>query len=135
MCGKFPALFALLLLVPLAFAQQIHPQPAAGSPQVSGNCAFTFSSGTGHGATQYCVTAAGNIAQFAMTGLNGIPSEMFSGVAPASEGYGVCDTSTLKSYYDYNRADSGNWNPPTSVSTPKSVTITRTTADGIWKIV
>jgi hypothetical protein len=127
-------LLALLVLVPLAFAQRIHHQAAVGSQPETGNCAFTFSSGSGHGATQYCVTANGNIAQFTMTGLNLVPSEMFSGVAPASEGYGICDASTLTSYYDYSRADSGNWNASTSVSTAKSVTVTRTTADGIWKI-
>jgi hypothetical protein len=124
-----------LILVPLTFAQAGHHQAAVGSQPASENCAFTFSSGSGHGATQYCVTANGNIAQFTMTGLNGLPSEMFSGVAPASEGYGVCDTSTLTSYYDYARNDSGNWNSATSTSTPKSVTVTRTTADGVWKIV
>ncbi len=128
-------LLALLVLVPLAFAQQIHHQPAVGSQPETGNCAFTFSSGSGHGATQYCVTANGNIAQFAMTGLNLIPSEMFSGVAPASEGYGICDTNTLTSYYDYSRADSGNWNTAAVTSTAKSVTVTRTTADGVWRIV
>jgi hypothetical protein len=42
---------------------------------------------------------------------------------------------TLTSYYDYSRADSGNWGTATATSTAKSVTVTRTTADGIWKIV
>jgi hypothetical protein len=74
MSKKTAMLLALLVLLTRAFAQQIH-QPPAGSQTESVNCAFTFSSGSGHGATQYCVTANGNIAQFTMTGLNLLPSE------------------------------------------------------------
>lgn len=135
MCKKLALLVVAVVLIPLAFAQNNSKQSKGASRAADEKCAFTFSSGAGHGATQFCVTANGNIAQFAMTGLNGLSSEMFSGIAPASEGYGVCDTHTLTNYYDYAKGDSGNWNPATATSTPKSVTITRTSADGNWKIV
>lgn len=124
--------FVLFILPTFAFAQA---QPEHASKPADVNCAFTFSSGIEHGVTQYCVTANGNIAQFSVGTASGIPTEMFSGVAPASEGYGICDILTLKNYYDYARNDSGNWNPATVVAGTNSVTITRTTTDGIWKLV
>ena len=110
---------------------------AAANAPASETCAFTFSSGSGHGATQYCVTANGNIVQFSVVSGNGLPSEFLNATGPATEGYGLCDTSTrpFTAYWDYASGDSGNWNTATAVSTPTSVTITRTTADGVWKIV
>ena len=136
MRNKLAFLFVVLALSPLTFAQQNQRQSAAGGAQLaSESCAFTFKSGSKHGGTQFCVTANGNIAQFSAVGGNGLPSEMLSGFAPATEGYGVCDVNTVTSYWDYASNDSGNWNPPTAVSTAKSVTITRTTADGLWKLV
>jgi hypothetical protein len=121
-----------------AIAQTKSPRSAAAdNAAASETCAFTFSSGSGHGVTQYCVTANGNIAQFSVVAGNTLPSEFLKGVAPAIEGYGLCDTSTrpFTAYWDYASGDSGNWNAATSISTPTSVKITRTTADGVWKIV
>ena len=132
---------AVVLLIALSLSSLAFPQSNqrksnnGGLSPTSETCAFTFSSGRGHGGTQYCVTANGNIAQFSAVGGNGLPSEMLSGHAPAMEGYGICDVRTLTSYWDYAQNDSGNWNAATAVSTDKSVTITRTTADGVWKLV
>ena len=126
------------LFTSLAVAQTKTPlSPATTTQPANETCAFTFSSGAGHGATQYCVTANGNITQFSVVAGNGLPSEFLNATGPATEGYGLCDTSTrlFTAYWDYASGDSGNWNAATAVSTPTSVTITRTTADGVWKVV
>ena len=126
------------MIASFAVAQTRSAQSAAATHEpASDKCAFTFSSGSGHGATQYCVTANGNIAQFSVVAGNTLPSEFLKGVAPAIEGYGLCDTSTrpFTAYWDYASGDSGNWNVATAVSAPASVKVTRTTADGVWQIV
>lgn len=128
-------LVSVLLLGAMATAQQEQHQSSSNSQPATESCAFTFTTGTGHGLTQYCVTANGNIAQFSAVGDNGLSLEMISGVNPASEGYGICDTTNLTQYFDYADSDSGNWNPATSTSSVNSVTITRTTTDGVWKLV
>lgn len=129
-------LATLLIFSSLGFAQQSSQKinPANGMQPATENCAFNFSSGSGLGLTKFCVTANGNIAQFAAMGLNGLLAEMLDGVAPAIEGYGLCDTKTLTPYFDYASSDSGNWGTATAVATANSVTITRTTADGVWKL-
>jgi hypothetical protein len=124
-----------LLLCSLAFGQARKPNEA--SPQLhpaSDTCAFNFTTGTGHGHTQYCVTANGNIAEFGVTGDSGLLLEMLNGLGPASEGYGLCNIDSLASYWDYAIADSGNWNASTAVSGTNSVIVTRTTSDGAWKL-
>jgi hypothetical protein len=130
-------ILALLLLSTLTFAQQnksTHASAASLQPG-TGTCAYTFTTGTGHGVTKYCVTANGNIAQFSAMGDSGLPQEMLNGVTAASEGYGVCDTGTLTSYFDYSSSATTNWSAATAVSSANSVTITRTTSDGVWKLV
>jgi hypothetical protein len=136
--GKLASVVLAVLISAFAVAQTRSAQSGAGSTRpASDTCAFTFASGSGHGVTQYCVTANGNIAQYSVVSGNGLTSEFLNGVAPATEGYGLCDTSTrpFTGYWDYASGDSGNWNAATAVSTPTSVRITRTTADGVWKIV
>jgi hypothetical protein len=130
-------LVAVVVLSLLAFAQQPNQQQSAAKrvQPADETCAFTFTSGTGHGLTQYCVTANGNIAQFSAVGGNGVPVEFLNALAPAIEGYGICDAIGFVPYFDYASNDSGNWNPATSVSTANSVTVTRTTGDNIWKLV
>lgn len=131
-------LIALLGLSSLAVAQQNSTESGATAVlPASETCAFTFTSGSGHGLTQYCVTANGNIAQFSAVGGNGLPSEFLNGFRPAIEGYGICDTTSapFHAYWDYAANDSGNWNAATATSTATSVTVTRTTADGVWKLV
>jgi hypothetical protein len=124
-----------LFLCSLAFGQQRKlNQPSAQLQPASETCAFTFTTGIGHGHTQYCVTANGNIAEFGVTGDNGLLQEMLNGLGPASEGYGLCSVDTLSSYWDYAKSDSGNWNASTAVTGTNSVAITRTTSDGAWKL-
>ena len=136
MCKKLAFLFVVLTLSSLTFAQQNQRQSAAGGAQLaSETCAFTFTSGAGHGVTQYCVTANGNIAQFSAVGGNGLPQEFLNGVEPAIEGYGLCDVNSLTPYWDYAQTASNNWNTATAVATANSVKITRTTADGVWQLV
>jgi len=128
---------AVLIFSTLLFAQP-HPNlnTTAGVHPPDSSCAFTFVSGTGHGLTQYCVTGNGNIAQFSAVGGNGLPTEFLSTFGPAIEGYGLCAANALIPYWDYAQNDSGNWNTATAVLTnPNTVVITRTTADGVWKLV
>lgn len=105
---------------------------AAEAPETT-TCAFTFNTGAGLNATQYCVTANGNITQFsAPAGLDHIAG----GVWP-SEGYSLCDftPATPVAYYDYATNDSGNWGSSTVLSSSASaVKFVRTTSDGIWQI-
>ena len=131
------ASFAFAVVISSFAIAQARTAPSGTNRPATEACAFTFSSGTGRGLTQYCVTANGNIAQFSVVSGNGLTSEFLNGVASATEGYGLCDTATrpFTAYWDYASGDSGNWNAATAVSTPTSVKITRTTADGVWKIV
>jgi hypothetical protein len=124
-----------VLLCSLAFAQQRPLNSAAQGQSASETCAFNFTTGAKHGHTQYCVTANGNIAEFGVTGDSGLLMEMLNGVAPASEGYGICNVDSLTSYWDYANSDSGNWGTATAVAGTNSVTITRTTADHAWRLV
>jgi hypothetical protein len=95
-------------------------------------CVYTFSSGAGLNATQFCVTANGNITQFS----NPAGNDHIAGTWP-SEGYAICDftPATPLGYYDYATNESGNWLAPTLVSlTPTAVKLSRVTNDGIWQI-
>lgn len=114
------------------------PNPSgAGQQPPLETCAFTFTTGSGHGLTQYCVTDNGNIAQFSAVGGNTLSYEFLNGTGPATEGYGLCDTTQppFGAYWDFASGDSGNWNAASAVQTGNTVTVTRTTADGIWKLV
>src|SRR5262249_8234925 len=57
-------------------------------------------------------------------------------LAPAGEGYGLCNFDTSTQYFDYaGYGDSGNWQASTTVSsTITSVKIARTTTDGIFTL-
>jgi len=93
-------------------------------------CKATFSSGAGHWATQLCVTLNGNIPVFILdneTLFNTNSAEDF-------EGYGICDATANKSYYDWAGYDSGGWNPSKFVQNGNTITVTRTTADGNWQL-
>ena len=132
------SLLAVLGFSCVAIAQQNPTESGTASVQpASETCAFTFSSGTGHGVTQYCVTENGNIAQFSAVGGNGLPWEFLNGVNPAIEGYGLCDTTSapLKAYWDYAANAGGNWKAATATANDTTVTVTRTTADGVWQLV
>jgi hypothetical protein len=127
-------LFAVVLtLSSMTLAQRKTQREALDEqPSAVGNatatCEVTFSSGTGTNATQFCVTANGNIAQFSVDGL-----EMIA-VGAIGEGYALCDVSSSIAYYDYAYEDSGNWGSPTFSQSGNIVTITRLTSDGIWQL-
>lgn len=122
-------LTAVLTVSSFALAQQDSrqgPQAATVSPNATTTCAATFTSGTGHNTTQYCVTKNGNITQFSRNG------DEYLQVGDVSEGYGICDGNTR--YFDYAFNDSGNLGPATFTSTATKAVSIRTTSDGIWQI-
>jgi hypothetical protein len=109
-------------------AQQKMMAEALAHPDATTTCSVTFSSGTGLNATKFCVTVNGNITQFSVAG-----QEMIA-VGVIGEGYGICDTTTEVSYYDYAYNESGNWGAPTFIHNGNVVTVTRLTSDGIWSL-
>jgi hypothetical protein len=106
------------------------PKSDAVNPNATQTCTYTFTSGSGATYLQFCVTVNGNIVEF--NSPQGVEQLNQGG---ALEGYGICDVSTSIGYYDYAYADSGNWNPPTTVThTATEVKIERTTSDGAWTL-
>jgi hypothetical protein len=113
----------------LAVAQQkSRQQQSIDPPGAVAGCAVTYTSGTGHNLTQYCVTTNGNIVQFSRGG------DEYISVGSFLEGYGLCDESANVSYYDYAGAVSDNWLSANFSHTAKKATSTRVTSDGIWEI-
>lgn len=131
---KRTAVLVLLLAVSsLALAQEGNRAALASAPSTIA-CAYTFSSGTGVNATQYCVTANGNITQFSNPAGNDF---IANGANWNSEGYAICDFAPASpvAYYDYATNESGNWLPTTLVSsTTTAVKLQRVTSDGIWQV-
>ena len=121
---------AILTLSTFALAQKVSQHQAYASKEApaTATCAATFTSGSGHNLTQYCVTVNGNITQFSRGG------DEYIAVEVVSEGYGVCDTTTSTRYSDYASSDTGNWLSPTFSFTPTQAVSTRVTSDGIWQI-
>jgi len=115
----------VLTLVSLARAQDKH---LAAKPNSSTNCSFTFGSGSGANATQYCVTNNGNIIQFSR------PSGFEHLSSTQAEGYAVCDLNTNAAYYDYAAGGDSGWGSPTTTSTSTSVQVIRTSTDGVWTL-
>ena len=115
-----------LVLSISAFAQTKTKSKGAMTLSPTRDCFATFNNQS----PNFCVTINGNIEDFTFPA--GF-SQIFT------DGYGVCDlTATATSYYDDGDQDSGNWLDPV-VSEPHGpntfpLTITRTTADGIWTI-
>ena len=101
------------------------------SPDATENCQSTFSSGSLSTLLKFCVTVNGNITQ-----LESPQNIEFISHGGFAEGYGVCDSTGGKSYFDYATNDSGNWNAPvrTQPGGPNTLPlkIVRTTTDGIW---
>lgn len=131
MLNRSVILTAVLTMSSLALAQQNSKQEVGkvtASPLATTTCAATFASGTGHNATQYCVTANGNITQFSRGGDEYIQVDAFS------EGYGICDEGTGTRYFDYALNDSGNLGSATFTSTATQAISTRITSDGAWQI-
>ena len=79
------------------------------------------------------MTANGNITQ-----LESPQNIEFISHGGFAEGYGVCDSTAGKAYFDYATNDSGNWNAPVRTQPGGANTfplkIVRTTADGIWTL-
>src|SRR5206468_2249629 len=80
---------------------------------------------------KYCVTKNGNITQFESPAGN-----EYIALAPAGEGYGLCNFDTATQYFDYaGYGDSANWQAPVTVSSSlTAVKIARTTTDGIFTL-
>jgi hypothetical protein len=96
-------------------------------------CQSTFTSGNGNSYLKFCVTQNGNIATLES------PSS-FNQFYGGAEGYGICNTTPeINGYSDWGRyGDTGNWADPT-ITQPNGpdtfpLTITRTTADGVWTL-
>ncbi|HEX3319490.1 MAG TPA: hypothetical protein VHR84_02195 [Terriglobales bacterium] len=99
------------------------------SPDSVTSCSNSYTSGSGHNLTKYCVTANGNITQFSRGGVE------FLNAGALSEGYGVCDFNSGVQYFDYAFNESGNWNPTSVVSSGStSIKLQRSTSDGIWTL-
>jgi len=127
MSNRLVVVMLALTLCPFALAQQNSGQAAVG-PDSTTTCSVTFTSGSGHNATQFCVTVNGNVIQLSRGG------DEYIQVGGPGEGYGICDLTTGVGYFDYGFNESGNWNPSTLTTTSTKAISTRTTADGIWQI-
>jgi len=107
-------------------------QQSANAEPLTSACSFTFTvAGAQNSFLRYCVTANGNITSFISPAGN---DQIAQGTI--GEGYGICDTSTGTSYFDYaDFGDSGNWGS-TSVLTasPSMIKLARTTLDGAWTL-
>lgn len=121
---------ALLTLSALAFAQQRSQQEAAKDAPDNTDCSYSYSSGSGTNQTKYCLSTNGNIVQFSRPST---AEYIRQGVIV--EGYGVCDVTASRSYFDYASSASSNWGT-TVVSAPKATTrkFVRTTSDGVWEL-
>jgi hypothetical protein len=126
-------LYLLLISSLLVQAQAQAPKRMtveASSTAATTTCQATYSSGTFHWATEFCVTVNGNIPLFYLDNqplFNTTPSLDL-------EGYGICDVTASKSYYDWAAVDSGGWNASKFVQSGNTITVTRTTSDGNWQL-
>jgi len=130
MLNRLVIAMLILTVCTFAVAQQNSGQEAAVGPNSTTTCSATFTFGSGHNLTQFCVTVNGNITQFSRGG------DEYIQVGGVGEGYGICDftASPAVSYFDYAFNESGNWKPSTFTSTAAMATSKRTTADGIWQL-
>jgi len=112
--------------------KKMHPDSVTGNATTT--CTYQFTSGSGTTYLQFCVTVNGNIVEFqSPLGVEQLSPQN----SPAYEGYGICDiTNSDTQYWDYaGNGDSGNWNPPVTLShTATAVKIERTTSDGAWTL-
>jgi hypothetical protein len=95
-------------------------------------CQSTFTSGSGLSYMKFCTTQNGNVAKFES------PST-FNQLHQGGEGYGLCDvTNGNVGYYDWGVYGDSGWQGAT-ITQPNGpstfpLTITRTTADGVWTL-
>ncbi|HWZ84311.1 MAG TPA: hypothetical protein VNW47_16905 [Terriglobales bacterium] len=126
---KPASLIFTVILVISALAQAQTRAGAKGAIKIKPNttdCLATFNNAL----PSFCVTQNGNIENFEFPAGK---SQIFT------EGYGICDeTTTVTSYFDDGRTDSGNWLPAVVTAGGGNnrlpLTITRTTSDGIWTL-
>jgi len=121
-------LFAVFALSTVAWSSE-QRQLATDAPDNT-SCSFLYSSGSGDFFTRYCLSLNGNIVQFdSPAGYEFIDSLI------VSEGYGFCDATALKSYFDYAHTDSGNWGATVmTVPNPTTRKFVRNTSDGLWQL-
>ena len=127
----FAVVFTLssVALAQIKTRQEARTEQSSKVADPAPECAATFTSGTDLTLTQFCVTGAGNIAQFSVDGVEMIADEQIG------EGYGICDETPQARYYDYYYVDSGNWRSTKQITVNGNVvTITRTTSDGLWQL-
>jgi hypothetical protein len=90
--------------------------------------AFVF--GAGVTALNWCVSDHGNLMQLTSpAGFEHIRIGSFV------EGYAICDQTTGAIYYDWGAAESANWGASGIAISGSGATVTRTTADGVWRLV
>jgi hypothetical protein len=121
-----------VFFVMVGCALSSHAQQVEGvAPDNTVTCSFNFTANSGDKLLKFCVTANGNITQLETPAGQELISH-----GTIAEGYGVCNESPATTYFDYaGDGDSGNWNPPTTLSSSAtSVKIARTTSDGIWTL-
>jgi hypothetical protein len=130
-CGLILSVSSLALAQEPVQPNVITKTVAADSTQATQDCQVTYSSGDFyHTGTQFCITVNGNIPQFSVRS-----EPLFAqGGAADLEGYGFCDVTAGKFYYDYAAYDSGGWNASTLEQNGNTVTVTRTTTDGNWQL-
>jgi hypothetical protein len=117
----------VLSLSSLALAQPKQSPPPAGDSATT--CTYTFSSGSGKNATQFCVTATGNITQFSRPA--GVE---YLATGTIGEGYAVCEFPSFTSYTDWAGFGGSGWGPPTLISsTAAAVKISRISTDGVFQ--
>jgi hypothetical protein len=130
MLNKPILLVAMLSISSLLFAQGL-AKPAAANASSTTACSFAYSSGSAPNTTAYCLSVNGNIVQFSRPA----GYEYIENAETIDEGYGICDVTGGKAYYDYASTDSGNWGPTTATfPNASSAKLVRTTNDGLWTL-
>ena len=126
-------LLTLVVLAASALAQK--SQDGQAAPLGSTACQSTFTSGNANGISymKFCTTQNGNVAKFESP-VN------FDQLYQGGEGYGVCDRTNNANvrYYDWGVYGDSGWQASqiTQPNGPNTfpLTITRTTADGVWTL-
>ena len=124
-------LLALVAVGASAMAQNNKKEIQIG-PEGTDVCQSTFTSGKDLSYMKFCTTQNGNVATFES------PST-FNQLHQGGEGYGLCDvTNGNVGYYDWGVYGDSGWQTAmiTQPHGPNTfpLTITRTTADGVWML-
>lgn len=126
---------AVSLLTAVGSGQGLNQRAANGAPAPGSiTCASTYTSGSGQGLFQWCVTSNGNVVSIQSPEAE---EHIFEGTV--GEGYQICDFTALVAYTDYAAAaDTGNWKASvvTQPNGPNTfpLTIKRTTTDGKYTL-